>query len=249
MIEHVARAFGVAYSKAGMIKLLHRLGFEWRKPKGLPARADVAAQEAFVAAYEKLLNGLAPDEIVYFADAVHPEYQSRPAHGWVRRGERLAVGAGKGRQRVNLAGALCLETGDCRIVEDVRITAETTVELLARLERANPGKRLIHVILDNAATNRGRRCGNGWRGRTAASGRSSCPPTPPTSTPSSACGRSCTATSPTTATTPTSAPSPRRSCASSSPPCQQVGHHPRHRHRQLPHHRSREISGRRVDGV
>jgi len=81
-MAHIERAYGVVYSKAGTIKLLHRLGFEWRKPKGPPARADVAAQESFVAAYEALLNGLAPDETVYFADAVHPEYQSRPAHGW-----------------------------------------------------------------------------------------------------------------------------------------------------------------------
>lgn len=153
VIEHVAQTFGVGFSKAGMIKLLHRLGFEWRKPKGLPARVDVAAQQAFVAAYEALLNRLEPDELVYFADAVHPEYQSRPAHGWVRRGVRPAVRKGKGRRRVNLAGALCLETGDFRMVEDERITAETTVKLLARLERANPGKRL-HVILDNAATHR-----------------------------------------------------------------------------------------------
>ena len=155
VMAHIERQHGVAYSKPGMIKLLHRLGFEYRKPKGLPARADVAAQEAFIALYEALLNGLGPDETVYFADAVHPEYQSRPAHGWVRKGEHLAVRRGKGRQRVNLAGALCLETGHCQIVEDVRITAETTVELLSRLERANPDKRLIHVILDNAGTNRG----------------------------------------------------------------------------------------------
>jgi transposase len=139
VMAHVERAYGVAYSKAGTIKLLHRLDFEWRKPKGLPARADVAAQQAFVAAYETLLNGLGPDETVYFADAVHPEYQSRPAHGWVRRGEHLAVRRGKGRQRVNLAGALCLETGHCQIVEDVRITAETTVELFT-LRSKKPDK-------------------------------------------------------------------------------------------------------------
>jgi transposase len=154
VIAHVARVWGITYSKAGMIKLLHRLGFEWRKPKGLPARADPAAQEAFVAAYERLLNRLGPDEIVYFADAVHPEYQSRPAHGWVRRGDCVAVPRGKGRRRVNLAGALCLESFDCQIVEDLRITTETTIALFARLERANPGKRLIHVILDRAGPHR-----------------------------------------------------------------------------------------------
>ena len=57
---------------------------------------------------------------MYFADAVHPEYQRRPAHGWVRKGEHLAVRRGKGRQRVSLAGALCPETDHCQIVEDVR---------------------------------------------------------------------------------------------------------------------------------
>lgn len=151
VIAHVAKAFGKPFSKPGMIGMLHRMDFEWKKPKGLPARVDVAAQQAFVAACEALLNRLEPDELVYFADAVHPEYQSRPAHGWVRRGVQPAVRKGKGRQRVNLAGALCLETGDFRMVEDERITGETTVKLLARIERANPGKR-IHVILDNAAT-------------------------------------------------------------------------------------------------
>jgi transposase len=151
VIGHVRQAFGAGFSKAGMIKLLHRLGFEWKKPKGLPARVDVAAQKAFVAAYVRLLTGLLPDVLVYFADAVHPAYQRRPAHGWVRRGVRPAIRKGKGRRRVNLAGALCLETGDFRLVEDERITAETTVKLLEKLEHANPGKRL-HVILDNAAT-------------------------------------------------------------------------------------------------
>ena len=56
---------------------------------------------------------------------------------------------------MNLARDLCPETGHCQIVEDVRISAATTVELFARLERANPDKRLIHVIPDNAGTNRG----------------------------------------------------------------------------------------------
>ena len=31
VMAHIERAYGVAYSKPGVIKLLHRLGFEWRK--------------------------------------------------------------------------------------------------------------------------------------------------------------------------------------------------------------------------
>lgn len=155
VIALIEKRFGVAYSKPGAIKLLHRLGFEYRKPKGLPAKADAAAQEAFVAHYERLMNGLLPDEAVYFSDAVHPEWQSRPTHGWVKRGERPAVRKGKGRQRLNLMGALNLETFDLRLVETLKMSSQTTIDLFERLERRNPDKRLIHVILDRAPVHRG----------------------------------------------------------------------------------------------
>ena len=36
--------------------------------------------EASIAAYKQFLNDLGADEAVYFADAVHPEYQSRTAY-------------------------------------------------------------------------------------------------------------------------------------------------------------------------
>ena len=30
---------------------------------------------------------LAANDAIYFADAVHPEYQSRPTHDWIKRGQ------------------------------------------------------------------------------------------------------------------------------------------------------------------
>ena len=155
VIAHIEARYGMVYSKAGAIKLLHRLGFDYRRPKGLPAKADAAAQEAFVAAYETLLNRLEADEIVYFSDAVHPEYQSRPAYGWIRRGETVAVRKGKGRQRLNLMGALCLESFDLQMVETLKMSTQTTIDLLDKLERHNPDRRRIHVILDRAPVHRG----------------------------------------------------------------------------------------------
>ena len=147
---HIRVRFGVEFSRSGLIKYLNRLGFEYRKPKGLPAQANVAAQEAFIATYERLLNALGADEVVYFADAVHPEYQSRPAYGWVRKGDKVAVKRTTGRKRINLHGALCLEDFDCQIIEGESISAETTLRLLKRLTTRHPDKRTIHVVLDNA---------------------------------------------------------------------------------------------------
>ena len=96
---YIAARWGVVYSPSGCVALLHRLGFEDKRPESLPACSDEARQAAFISRYDQLLNGLAADEVVYFADAVHPEYQSRPAHGWVRTGNKVALRRTSGRQR------------------------------------------------------------------------------------------------------------------------------------------------------
>ena len=139
--------FGVTYSISGAIALMHRLGFCWRKPKHLPLGADEAAQAAHIAAYERLLNALGPDETVVFADAVHPEHQSRPAHGWFPVDEEVALKAASGRRRINIHAAFKLETSALTWVEDLQISGETTRRLLEKLERDYPDKRSVHVFL------------------------------------------------------------------------------------------------------
>jgi len=146
----IEKLFDVTYSKSGAIKLMGRLGFCYKKPKALPMGADEAAQVAHIEAYEALLNGLENDESVVFADAVHPEYQSRPAHGWFPKDEKVAIKATSGRKRLNIHGAFDLETSRLTWVESERISAQTTLSLLEKLEAAYPNKRVIHVFLDNA---------------------------------------------------------------------------------------------------
>ena len=105
--------------------------------------------------YERLLNGLGADEAVYFADAVHPEYQTKPSYGWVKAGSNPAVTTTSGRGRVNIHGALNLENFDAPFVEPTTVDGVSAAQLLARIEARNPDKRLIHVIWDNAAYHKG----------------------------------------------------------------------------------------------
>ena len=146
----ILRRFGQEYTRGGAIKLMHRLGFDYVKPKPLPRQADRAAQEAFIRKYERLMREAPPDEAIVFADAVHPEWQSRPAHGWFFRSDRPAVRSTTGRRRLNLHGALNPGTMGLTMVEGERTGATTTLRLLGRLERDHPGSRVIHVFLDNA---------------------------------------------------------------------------------------------------
>jgi len=64
---HISTEFNLSYAHSGCVKLLARLGFEYRKPKAIPRVADAVKQAEFIAFYENLLNGLSDNEAVYFA--------------------------------------------------------------------------------------------------------------------------------------------------------------------------------------
>jgi transposase len=143
--------FGFSYeSRSGLIALLHRLDLEYHKPQVIPRRLDEQKQLAFIAFYEELLNGLAEDEAVLFADAVHPTHAARPAGCWAPAGDRLAIEQTSGRQRINIHGAVNLETGQTRMIEALTINATSTIALLHSIEAQYPALTRIHVFLDNA---------------------------------------------------------------------------------------------------
>jgi hypothetical protein len=152
---YMSSEFNIGYSHSGCIKLLARLGFGYHRPKALPRVADVEKQAAFIAFYENLLNNLPVDEAVHFSDAVHPDYQSKPSHVWSRKGSNPAIQTTSGRGRVNIHGALNLETFDAPFVEPTTVDGVSSVEILAKIEARNPDKRIIHVIWDNARYHKG----------------------------------------------------------------------------------------------
>ncbi len=141
----------VSYAgRSGLIALMRRLGFEHRKPEVVPRKLDVAAQEAFIKDYEAQMNQLPADETVVFADAVHPTHAARPAGCWVLKETRVAIEQTSGRQRLNIHGAVDLETGNTRMIEVDTVDANSTIALLSALEMLYPQKKMIHVYLDNA---------------------------------------------------------------------------------------------------
>ena len=143
--------FSLVYeSRSGLIALLNRLGLEYHKPEIIPRKLDEDKQRAFIAAYEKLLNSLPDNQAVLFADAVHPTHAARPAGCWAPRYEKLAIEQTSGRQRINIHGAVDLETGQTRMIEALTIDAASTIRLLESIEAMYPMLTLIHVFLDNA---------------------------------------------------------------------------------------------------
>ena len=147
----IAAEFGVEYqTRSGLIALLHRLGMEHRKPKAISRKLDPVKQAAFIKAYEAMMNQLSADEAVIFADAVHPTHTVRPVGCWAPQETPVAVEQSSGRDRLNIHGAINLETGQTIMQDVLTVDAASTIMLLMAIEAMYPGLRTVHVFLDNA---------------------------------------------------------------------------------------------------
>jgi transposase len=147
----IEKECGIEYQgRSGLIALLHRLGMEHRKPKTVSRKLDTEKQAAFIKAYEDLLNHMGDDEAVLFADAVHPTHAVRPVGCWAPKDTKVAVAQTSGRQRLNIHGAIDLETGKTRMLEVPTADAISTIMLLMAIEAMYPDRRVLHLYLDNA---------------------------------------------------------------------------------------------------
>ena len=85
-----------------------------------------------------------------FTDAVHPTHAARPAGCWAPAKKNLDIEQTSGRQRLNVHGAIDLETGKTRMVDVETVDAASTIRLLQAIESMYPLIAIIHVFLDNA---------------------------------------------------------------------------------------------------
>ena len=147
----IAKEFGLVYeSRSGLIALLHRPELEYHKPEVISRKLDEKVRKAFIASYEDMLNSMSGDEVAVFVDAVHPTHAARAVGCWAPKQQNIAIEQTSGRQRINIHGAIDLESGQTRMIEAETIDALSTIRLLESLLRLYPLMACIHVFLDNA---------------------------------------------------------------------------------------------------
>jgi transposase len=131
-------------------------GFSYKKPKLLPKNINPGMQKTFIESYEKLMNEASLEgEPVLFGDSVHPSQQVRPAYGWIKRGKDKPIETTGARKRVNLMGALNLETMTFGYQDFETINSEAAVEFLKKVETMYPHAKKIHLIWDQAGYHTG----------------------------------------------------------------------------------------------
>lgn len=150
----VAQTFAVTYTPHAMAKLLKRLGFVYKMPKSVPAKANEDAQRTFVEeTLGPLMKAANDDTPLYFVDGTHPSYTAHAAHGWIRKGETRELKSNHGRTNININGALSWPGREFVHRQAGRITSAEMILLFEDLQARHPTATAINVVLDNARYN------------------------------------------------------------------------------------------------
>jgi transposase len=150
VIAWVQERFGYEYSERGMECLLHRLGLSVQKIRLSPGKADVAAQEQFVAEYLQVRAELKPGERLYFMDGVHPMYNVQASYVWAPVGQRPCLPSNSGRQRYNILGVYSPVDGEYLDEQTTAsLNAQTVIALGEKIRQSHPDSPRQIIFCDN----------------------------------------------------------------------------------------------------
>ena len=157
-IRHwIKAAFAVSYSSSGVKDLLKRIGVSYHKVTGFLWKGDPDKQHAFVKRIarhkrEAKRQG-APRTRRYYVDACHPVWGLDLVFCcWLLLGQRLLVGMGSGRKRLNILGGYCPddhEYVDYRLTRD-NINGEQFLNFLRFLRALHPDTEKFILYVDGA---------------------------------------------------------------------------------------------------
>lgn len=154
IIMLVEEWWGIRYTVPGMNKWLHRNGFSYKKPVGVPHKYSTELQQAFTEIYQQLKLE-ADDEPILFIDGVHPTQGTKLAYGWMPKGQNTVVETTGSRTRLNLMGALNLNDIGMTVTREYdTINSLNICQFFIAIRETYPVKQKVHIILDGAGYHR-----------------------------------------------------------------------------------------------
>ena len=151
--QWIKASFGVHYHPQGLVKLLHRLGFAYKKTHLVPGQANLDGQAAFVADFQTLMAGLTAEQVVYFTDAVHLGHATRSGYAWMEVGQQRALPSNPYQPCLHLNGAIQAgqPTTSSVIVPVTKvIDAQAVIAFYEQIQAQQADKSTIYLICDRA---------------------------------------------------------------------------------------------------
>ena len=149
VISYVKEQFDIDYSQSGMGNVLREMNYVYKKPKVIPGKADAVKQKDFLAYYRMIREHL-PEIPFYFLDGVHPQHNTKAAYGWIKKQEEKEIRSNTGRKRININGAFQIQSLEAEIEICDSVNAQSTIELLKKIEEKHSEEKEIFALSDNA---------------------------------------------------------------------------------------------------
>lgn len=153
--NYINEKFDISYHINTVIKLLHDLGFSYKKVVAIPQKANsvesTEKQLEFEDKYKKLKEELKEDENILFLDGVHPTHNTKPGFAWIEKGEEKLIETNSGRDRVNLNGAYHINSGEVIVTPSETINTDSTLKLFDTIiDNYSDTEGNLYLFSDNA---------------------------------------------------------------------------------------------------
>lgn len=147
--NYVEQKYGILYSNSGILSWLSNNNFSYKKPDRITAKADKSRQAEFIENYKKLKLNLAEEDVILFGDGVHPSMETKITCGWIRTGKFKEIKTTASRTRVNLLGAIQLDSMELIAKPYKTIDSESVIDFLEGIKIKYSSKKNIYIITDN----------------------------------------------------------------------------------------------------
>jgi len=95
------------------------------------------------------------DGVSYFVDASGFEHNVKLEYGWIKKGKEKIIRTNSGRKKLNVNGAYNPQTQEViALYTEGSVNSRTNIELVEKIIRGNPEKRVFNFFLDNARYNK-----------------------------------------------------------------------------------------------
>ena len=153
--SYIKHTYDIVYSVPGLNKWLHRNGFSYKQPKGVPHKFDTEKQEAFIEEYDEVKAALTCDDVLLFMDAVHPTQATKVSCGWIQTGVDKIIETTGSRTRLNIVGALRLGHLSETITSQYKtVNGDSIMDFFEQVKAFYADKKRIHLVLDGAGYHR-----------------------------------------------------------------------------------------------
>jgi len=144
-------------SRETVRRVLHRLGFRWRRPRPVPPEKDSEDQRE--QKRRRLLDVLSMVKEVgsFFQDETRLETNPKVGFCWMRKGKQRPLRTPGTNHKVWISGALNFSTGRLHWVRGERKNDELFMELLDQLRRIYRCHRQLHLATDNDSSHTSKR--------------------------------------------------------------------------------------------